>query len=94
MSETKALNFRNRPLVRCGNDFYYGSMTDKHIISIKQLAFRKSGDVDIPTRVQIQLLYTDPDIKGKGKIVKSSEQDGMAVALDLAATWLDRYNQA
>lgn len=91
MSETsEILTYKDRPLVRCGDEIYYGNMTDKYIILFKLLTFRKVGDSQVPSKVQIQLLYTDPDIKGKGKIVKSSEKDSMSNALELASAWLDR----
>lgn len=91
MSDTKqTLTYKDRPLVRCGDDIYYGNMTDKFIILFKILSYKNAGDQKLPDKVQIQMLYTDPDIKGKGKIVRSSEKNSMAVALELATAWLDR----
>jgi len=91
MSDTKqTLTYKDRPLVRCGDEIYYGNMTDKFIILFKILSYRKDGDQQLPDKVQIQMLYTDPDIKGKGKIVRSSEKNSMSVALELATAWLDR----
>ena len=91
MSETKqTLTYKERPLVRCGDEIYYGNMTDKYIILFKILSYKTVGDQQLPDKVQIQMLYTDPDIKGKGKIVRSSEKNSMTVALELATAWLDR----
>jgi len=91
MSDTKqTLTYKDRPLVRCGDEIYYGNMTDKFIILFKILSYRKVDDKQLPDKIQIQMLYTDPDIKGKGKIVRSSEKNSMAVALELATAWLDR----
>lgn len=84
------LFYKNRPLVRCGDEIYYGNMTDKFIILMKILSYTKVGDVDVADKILIQMLYTDPDIKGKGKIYKTSEKDGMATALEFAGAWLDR----
>jgi len=91
MSETKqTLTYKERPLVRCGDEIYYGNMTDKYIILFKILSYKTVNDQQLPDKVQIQMLYTDPDIKGKGKIVRSSEKNSMTVALELATAWLDR----
>ena len=91
MSETKQiLTYKERPLVRCGDEIYYGNMTDKYIILFKILSYKTVNDQQLPDKVQIQMLYTDPDIKGKGKIVRSSEKNSMTVALELATAWLDR----
>ena len=90
MDNNAPVTYCGRPIVRCGNEMYYGNMTDKYITLLKILATKKVGDSEIATKVSIQMLYTDPDIKGKSKIVKSSEKDSMSVALELAAAWLDR----
>ena len=71
---------------------YYGSMSDKYIIFIKELATRKVNDVDVGSRFEIQLLYTDPDIKGRGKIVKNIERASFSDTLEIAEAWLVRAN--
>lgn len=88
--ENQKLTYRERPLVRCGNELYYGNMTDKFIIFMKIISSKKVGEVSIPTKVVVQMLYTDPDIKGKNKIVKSSEKESISTALEIASVWLDR----
>lgn len=92
MSDTaKQLTYRGRPLLRCGDQIYYGNMTDKYIILLHILATKKAGEREIPSKVRAELLYTDPDIKGKNKIVKSADRDTLAEALDLSSVWLERY---
>jgi len=91
MSEqNSSLVYMGRPLVRCGDEIYYGNMTDKFIILMKILSYRKVGDNDVADKILIQMLYTDPDIKGKGKVYKSTEKNGMATALEFACAWLGR----
>ena len=58
--------------------------------AFEMLSSKTVGDQQVPDKVQIQMLYTDPDIKGKGKIIRSSEKNSMTVALELATAWLDR----
>ena len=90
MENNAPVTYNGRPIVRCGNEMYYGNMTDKYIAFLKILATKKVGDEEVAAKVSIQILYTDPDIKGKSKIVKSSEKDSMSLALELASTWLER----
>ncbi|MBQ9902689.1 MAG: hypothetical protein IJM51_09960 [Clostridia bacterium] len=92
MMENNYLCYKGRPLVRCGSEMYYGSMSDMYIIFIKELATKKINDIDVGTKFEIQLRFTDPDIKGKGKIVKSIERASFADSLELAEAWLNRAN--
>lgn len=90
--ENNYLCYKGRPLVRCGNEIYYGNMSDKYIIHIKETATKKVNEVDVGTKFEIQLLFTDPDIKGRGKIYKSIERSTFTDALELAEAWLARFN--
>lgn len=47
-------------------------------------------DLDVATRVSIQLQLTDPSIKSRDRIVKRTEKDGLYSAIDVAAVWLER----
>ena len=87
------LIYKDYPLARCGNRIYYGNMTDKFIILLEIKATRKAGDVDIPAGVHIELRYTDPEIQGKNKIVKTADRETMSDALELAAVWLGKNNK-
>lgn len=86
------LCYKGRPLVRCGNEIYYGNMSDKYIILIKETATKKVNDVDVGTKFEIELLLTDPDIKGKGKIRQSAQRATFTDALEIAEAWLGRFN--
>lgn len=90
--ENNYLCYKGRPLVRCGNQIYFGNMSDKYIILIKEISTKKVNNVDVGTKFEIQLLFTDPDIKGRGKIYKSSEKGSFTDALELAEAWLARFN--
>ena len=90
MGKTDYLTYKDRPLVRCGNTLYYGSMTDKYVIKMDIKETKKSVDLDVGTKVTVQLMYTDPTIRTRKQIVKSSEKDGLYLALDIADAWLTR----
>lgn len=90
MAENKGLTFKGRPLMRKDNIIYYGSMADTHIIQMQIIDFKKVGDTDVANKVSIQLMLTDPNIKGRAQIVKKTEKLGLYTALDVAAVWLER----
>ncbi len=88
--EKKVLTYKGHPLMRLDNLIYYGSMTDSHIIMLQILETKKVNDVDIATRVSIQLQLTDPSIKSRDRVVKKGEKSGLYTALDFACVWLER----
>ena len=91
MAEENAdLLYKGRPLMRKDNLIYYGSMADSHIVMLQILESKKQGDVDVATRVSVQLQLTDPAVKSRDRIVKKSEKDGLYTALDFGCVWLER----
>ena len=91
MAEEKAvLQYKGRPLMRKDNLIYYGSMADSHIVMLQILETKKEGDMDVATRVSVQLQLTDPAVKSRDRIVKKSEKDGLYTALDFGCVWLER----
>ncbi|MDR0838946.1 MAG: hypothetical protein LBN99_04815 [Oscillospiraceae bacterium] len=90
-TETKlALEYKGRPLRRRDNLIYYGSMSDKYIIMLQITDTEKKDDLEVPTRVSVQLQLTDPDLKSRERVVKQAEKPGFYEAIDLAAVWLER----
>ena len=91
MAENNAvLMYKNRPLMRKDNLIYYGSMADTHIVLLQILETKKINDMDIATRVSVQLQLTDPNARARDRVVKKSEKDGLYTALDLGCVWLER----
>ena len=90
MAEDKVLMYKGHPLMRKDNLIYYGSMADSHIIMMQVLESKKQNDVDIATRVSVQLQLTDPAAKSRDRIVKKSEKNGLYAALDVGCVWLER----
>ena len=90
MAENNGLTFKGRPLMRKDNLIYYGSMADSHIVQLQIVDYKKVGDTDVANKVMIQLMLTDPNIKGRSQIVKKTEKTGLYTALDVGAVWLER----
>ena len=84
------LQYKGHPLMRKENIIYYGSMADSHIIMMQILDSKKEGDLDVATRVSVQLQQTAPNIRLKERIVKSTEKNSLWSAMDIAAIWLGR----
>jgi len=92
MAEEKAavLEYKGHPLRRKDNMIYFGSMAEKYIILLQVLDSKKVKDMDIATKVSVQLQLTDPDLKSRDRVVKKSEKDSLYAAMDVASVWLDR----
>jgi len=88
--ENAVLMYKGHPLMRKDNLIYYGSMADSHIVMLQVLETRKVNDLDVATRVSVQLQLTDPTARSRDRIVKKSEKDGFFTALDLGSVWLTR----
>ena len=88
--EKKILSYKGRPLMRKDNMVYYGSMADTHIVMLQVLETKKIGDIDVATRVSVQLQLTDPAAKSRDRVVKKSEKTGFYTALDVGCVWLER----
>ena len=91
MAEEKIpLTYKGHPLRRKDNLIYYGSMADKYIIMLQVMDTKKVNDLDVATRVAVQLQLTDPDLKSRDRVVKKSEKDSLYAAMDVASVWLAR----
>lgn len=88
--KTATLEYKGHPLRRKDNMIYYGSMAEKYIILLQVLESKKVKDLDVATKVSIQLQLTDPDLKSRDRVVKKSEKDSLYSAMDIASVWLDR----
>ena len=94
MSEKKVkaegLVYKGHPLRRVDNLIYYGTMAEKYIIMLQVLDTKKVDDMDVATKVSVQLQLTDPDLKSRDRVVKKSEKDSLYAAMDVASVWLER----
>lgn len=86
----KDLIYKGHPLQRKDNFIYYGSFADPYVIMMQILDTKKVGDLDVATKVSVQLQLTDPSVKSRDRIVKKTEKDSLYAAIDVAAIWLER----
>ena len=83
-------SYKGRPLVRSGDTLYYGSMRDKYVVKLDVKSKKEVQGLEVADRVSVQLMSTDPEIRNRKQIVKTSEKEGLYLALDIADAWLTR----
>lgn len=84
------LEYKGYPLCRKDNLIYYGNMSDKYIIMLQVMNSVPMDDLSLATKVSVQLQHTDPDLKSRDRVVRSSEKNSLYAAMDLAHVWLTR----
>ena len=87
-AKAEGLVYNGHPLRRKDNLIYYGTMAEKYIIQMQILETKKVKDLDVATKVAVQL--TDPTLSSKRRVEKKTEKDSLFAAMDVAAVWLDR----
>ncbi len=90
MAEKEFFTYKGKPLVRCGNEIYYGSMEDKYVIRLQIKSKKEENGLELADKIAIQLLCTDPDLSPRKQLIKSSEKSGFYLAMDIADIWLER----
>lgn len=83
-------SYKGRPLVRCGDEMYYGNMEEPYVIRLQIKSKKEVNGEEIADKVAIQLLATDPYLSPRKQLIKSSEKKGLYLAMDIADIWLER----
>ena len=85
------LNYKGRPLVRNGNKIYYGEPYNSAIVVLTILDNMKMGDLEMPSRIIVQLQSTDPELAmKKEKILNECERKTLSDALNIGSVWLEK----
>ncbi len=90
MQNSQGLMYKNHPLRRVGNIIYYGSMAQPYIIMMQVKESKKEKDLEIATKVSVELQRTAKDLRSRDRIVKKSEKNSLYDAMDVSAIWLER----
>lgn len=88
------LMYKNKPLVRSGNEIYYGDMSESSVIRFTILSTKKVGENEIPEKVKVQLMKSDIHLAEKDRISKETTKDNFFDALDVGFVWLERALKA
>ena len=89
MAYTPKLTYKGRPLVRCGNDIYYGSMKEPFVVYLQVLSTKKENGVDVADKVHIVLLSTDESKPLPERIARQANH--VVFYLDLTRTSRGHY---
>lgn len=90
MAETNFLSYKDKPLVRSGNEIYYGDMSEPYVIKFTILSSKKEGNTEVPEKVSVQLMKSDIQLNEKDRVVKETTKNSMFEALDFGFVWLER----
>ena len=88
--KAEGLIYKGHPLRCVGNMIYYGSMADPYIILMQVRETKKVQDLEVATKVSLELQRTAPNLKSRDRIVKKGEKDSLYSALDFGGVWLER----
>jgi len=88
--EKRSLRYKGKPLVRKGNEVYYGNMSEKYVVMLMIKNSKKHGNLKLAEDITVQLMLTDPEIRLQDRVIKKSEKKGFFPALDIAQIWLER----
>ena len=84
------LSYKGKPLVRKGNELYYGDMKDKYIIYMQIISTQELNGETIADKIKLFLMSTDTTKSPLDRMIKSSDKRGLFIALDYANIWLTR----
>ncbi len=82
--------YKEKPLVRSGDEIYYGSMKDPYVIHMIVKSKKEVAGKEIADKITIQLMSTDENLSPRKRIIKTSEKNGFYLAMDIAEAWLER----
>ncbi|MBQ8337644.1 MAG: hypothetical protein IJY33_00700 [Oscillospiraceae bacterium] len=83
------LEYKGRPLVRCGKTLYYGNLYDDYVVMMQIVDTVPFGDMNFAGKIIVQLLNTDPNAAPTELVIKKTDTRGLFNAIDIAAVWLD-----
>ena len=88
VSMDEFVEYKGKPIVRQGDDIFYGDMSEKYYVYMMIMSDKKSpkADCEIPGTIMVQLLDSKTKKPEKQKIT-----NGLAEAFEFAEAWL-RYN--
>lgn len=90
MAEDKFLTYKGKPLVRKGNEIYYGDMSEKYIVRFEILSQTKAGKLELADQVSVQLLSSNVDLPLSERVSKETVKPTLFDALDIGFIWLER----
>ena len=89
MSE-KFNTYKGYPLVKNGNQIYYGYMSDPYVIFIQILETKEENGEQMISKVRIVQMDTNEPNPLKAFVKNAERECGLYEALDFANVWLEK----
>ena len=89
MSE-KFNTYKGYPLVRNGNQIYYGYMSDPFVIFIQILETKEENGQQVTSKVRVVQMDTNEPNPLKAFVKNAERECGLYEALDIASVWLEK----
>ncbi len=87
------LTYKNLPLVRKGNEIYYGDMSEPQVVKFEVLSTQKTESGDLPEKVKVILMNSDIQLPDNKRVIKETTKDSFFEALDVGFVWLERASK-
>ena len=85
-TKNEVLTYKGKMLLRKGDEIYYGNPGDKYMVLFRIIGKETLGDLDISTKVVIELRTNS---ETNSTLIKQAERDGLYKAFDIGFFWLD-----
>lgn len=82
--------YKGYPLVRSGNDIYYGFMSDPYVIFIQILDTKEENGEKVTSKVRVVQMDTNEPNPLKAFVKNTERECGLYEALDIASVWLEK----
>ena len=82
--------YKGYPLVRNGNDIYYGYMSDPYVIFIQILDTTEESGEKVTSKVRVVQMDTNEPNPLKAFVKNTERECGLYEALDIASVWLEK----
>lgn len=79
------LEYKGRPLVRQGDDIYYGDLSEEYHVYMMIMDDKEVKGVNVPTTIMVQLRQKNSAIPKKQNLCTN----GLVDALEIAVAWLE-----
>jgi len=85
--KSKVFTYKDKPVIRKGNEIYYGNLEDKYILALKILETKEEHGLQLATKIRMELQDNSGEL-GKGRVYRKSEREDLYHAFDIGAFWL------
>ena len=91
MNETY-FRYKNRPVVRCGNELYLGSAAKEYVVWLQVDGEGKDQDLSVCSDIRCILMKTDVTLPPDQLIANQTTRQTLFEALELGSVWLTQVH--